>query len=70
MKTKWTMKNIGDLTGKIAIVTGANSGIGYETAHTAISEQIPCPAAGYGRPPAYSSESSTSSLSNVFFRIW
>ncbi len=28
----WTAKNMPDQTGKIAIVTGANSGIGYETA--------------------------------------
>jgi len=32
MKSKWTAKNIQDLTGKIAIVTGANSGVGYATA--------------------------------------
>ena len=29
---KWTSKDIPDLTGKTAIVTGANSGIGFETA--------------------------------------
>ena len=29
---KWTAENIPDQTGKIAIVTGANSGIGYEAA--------------------------------------
>ena len=28
----WTKENIGDQTGKTAIVTGANTGIGYETA--------------------------------------
>jgi NAD(P)-dependent dehydrogenase (short-subunit alcohol dehydrogenase family) len=32
MKTKWTAENSPSLTGKIAIVTGANSGIGFEMA--------------------------------------
>ena len=32
MISNWTAENIPDLTGKIAIVTGANSGIGYEMA--------------------------------------
>lgn len=32
MTSNWTAANIPDLTGKTAIVTGANSGIGYETA--------------------------------------
>jgi NAD(P)-dependent dehydrogenase (short-subunit alcohol dehydrogenase family) len=28
----WSAANIGDLTGKTAVVTGANSGIGFVTA--------------------------------------
>jgi hypothetical protein len=29
---KWTIQNIADQTGRVAIVTGANTGIGLETA--------------------------------------
>jgi len=32
VKEKWTINNIPDISGKIAIVTGANSGLGKETA--------------------------------------
>ena len=32
MPPKWTAEDIPDLTGRIAIVTGANSGIGYAMA--------------------------------------
>jgi len=32
MTSKWTAENISDQTGKVAVVTGANSGIGYEMA--------------------------------------
>jgi NAD(P)-dependent dehydrogenase (short-subunit alcohol dehydrogenase family) len=32
MATKWSANDIPDLSGKTAVVTGANSGLGYETA--------------------------------------
>ena len=34
MSSKWTQQDIPDLTGKVIVVTGANSGLGYECSKT------------------------------------
>ena len=31
MGADWTIDEVGDLAGTVAVVTGANSGLGYET---------------------------------------
>ena len=31
-KTKWTAADVGDQTGRVAVVTGSNTGLGYDTA--------------------------------------
>jgi len=32
MNVKWTAADVPDQTGRVAVITGANTGIGYETA--------------------------------------
>ncbi len=34
MANKWTQEDIPDLTGKVFVITGANSGLGYECSKT------------------------------------
>jgi len=48
----WTIENIPDQSGRIAIVTGANSGIGYETARW-LRKTIRCQPPGPFRPDRF-----------------
>jgi NAD(P)-dependent dehydrogenase (short-subunit alcohol dehydrogenase family) len=37
-KEKWTVKNIGNMNGKVVIITGANSGIGFEASKALLAK--------------------------------
>ena len=38
----WTQDDIGDLSGRVAVVTGANGGLGLETAKAMKGTSINC----------------------------
>lgn len=48
---KWTRQSVPDLTGKVAVVSGFNSGIGFETTRTLLEHNAEVSNARGGTPP-------------------